>query len=285
MPTRSWLGSGCCSPVKMRSWASEFARPSRKRPDIQNPGRRVSAAQDSLRFLRSGNTFVLKNSNPHTAVLCFSLRRVYLVSYLTTLAHRRRGNHAGQRDMTILQEDLRYSSGSLLTQLLICRFTAYRRCESFDLDLVAFDAFGFFSQRSKLRYVLGINACLAIGEVDGDFVNDVPVVELPKSCAVSGNRCLVGFNLRLLRLQSLILRLQLGVLLLQFLLILLSLFLGFRDTSVDRLCLLQIVALEPYFLGNKFFVGVVFAIYLNRKSGYERRRRHSLTAERTHILT
>jgi L-seryl-tRNA(Ser) seleniumtransferase len=33
MPIRSWLGSGCCSPVKMRSWAREFERPSRKGPD------------------------------------------------------------------------------------------------------------------------------------------------------------------------------------------------------------------------------------------------------------
>jgi hypothetical protein len=38
MRTRSWLGYGCCSPAKMRSWASEFAQPSRKKLDSRSSG-------------------------------------------------------------------------------------------------------------------------------------------------------------------------------------------------------------------------------------------------------
>src|SRR5581483_10707711 len=74
--SRDWPGSAACG--------GSYARAGMRR---------------SSRFLQSGDGLILKNADPHTAVLCFSLWRVYLFPDLTTLAHGRRGNHVSQRDV------------------------------------------------------------------------------------------------------------------------------------------------------------------------------------------
>ena len=196
-----------------------------------NPTKQLLGSRDAL---------VLECPHHYATVLCLALRRFVVAAYLAALSHCAWSQHVGQRNMTLLQQNVGDILGAFIAELLV-QGNAARGCSAtFDLYHVALNRLRFFSQCYQLRRVLGVDFHLAIAEIDGDFVDDVVIVELAKTRAVGRDSRFVGGNLLLLFVRCLLLFFQRrvlgsqgGILLFQFFFNSAGIAVGFRTNRPE----------------------------------------------------
>src|SRR4051812_29265544 len=105
------------------------------------------------RYLTSCDPLVLQNPHYDASVLRLPLR-CSVFSHLAALAHRARSQDFGQRNVTLLHQEISDIVGAVFAKLLIQACTASRRGIADYLDHMTIDGHSFLCQLYELRPVL-----------------------------------------------------------------------------------------------------------------------------------
>ena len=171
-----------------------------------SPSRRIASAKllgyfvvvEGSGNLGAGDALVEECANHDATVLRLSFGGL-VAADLAALAHGSRGQHVGQGNVTLLQQDIGDVVGTLFAELLVQSGTARLQRRSPSPGCCSrCSVMAFCANASKWGIVLGIDLHLPVGEEDGNFVEDVVVVKLAEARAVGGDLGLVGGDLLLL---------------------------------------------------------------------------------------